>query len=78
MNIFPLKSYIDSKIQIGRSEFELTYPGGDYVKFEGTLPDAIKVKGDGTVDVGISDIEIIERGNRLCGNAADEMPQVSL
>ena len=74
---FPLNG-IETPLSLRRSEFQVLYPGGDYVRFEGTLPSEVTVKEDGTADVGIGDIEILERGNILIGNAADELPQVSL
>lgn len=61
-----------------RRAFELIYPGGDYIKFEGTLPEQITTKADGTADVSVKDILVIERGNYLIGNSADELPQVSI
>ncbi len=78
MLVFPIASIPSFQIDTGRREFQLSYPGGDFVRFEGTLPDEIRANEDGTADVGILDIEIIERGNYLIGNAADELPQVSL
>lgn len=61
-----------------RSQFCITYPGGDFVVFEAATPATVPVNYDGSADLALADIAIIERGNYLVGNAADELPQVSV
>jgi hypothetical protein len=55
-----------------RSEFNLEYPDGGFVRFVGTIGEIPPVNAKGTVDVAVSDIEILENGNRYSPCAADE------
>lgn len=61
-----------------RSEFEINFPGGDFVRFDADIPETYVATSAYEVNVTLSGIEVLERGNHLIGNAADELPQVSL
>ena len=62
-----------------RSEFLILFPGGDFYRFNANLPEIPNGVADiDVLNVQLSEIEILEQGNHLIGNAADELPQVSL